>query len=203
VSVPQARQFRVDGGFSAGGRLSVPGEQALVIADAQRHSTGAARSESAAAGTGEASCSAATDRDGEAWAEFQLGHVLHNDSDTPIEATVNFDVEYEYAVASGESAAPKAPPAQLALKLYIRDSNKKTLHRLILADQSDRLGAQQFSGTQSPSFDVTLQPHLAYHLVLAGRTQVAVDRAEDAAAPTDPVSARIAIKRLGIDVIAK
>lgn len=203
VSVPQTKEHRLAGGFAGGGRLSVPGDLQLVIADAQRHSTGTARSESAAAATGEASCSAAADADGEAWAEFQLGHVLHNDSDQSIEATVTFDVEYEYAISTRQSIKPGPPPAQLALKLYIRDSNKKILHRLMLAEQSDRLGAQQFAGRQSPTFTVTLEPHLAYQLVLAGRTEVAIKPDGDDTAAAEPLSARIEVKRLGIEVVGR
>ena len=117
--------------------------------------------------------------------------------------TVTFDVEYEYAIATRQTLKPGPPPAQLALKLYIRDSNKKVLHRLMLAEQSDRLGAQQFAGRQSPTFTVTLEPHLAYQLVLAGRTEVANKPDGDDLATAESLSARIAVKRLGIEVVGR
>jgi hypothetical protein len=192
VSVPRQRQTAIDAGFRPGKPLVVPREAAFNVADAQRHSTGSGRSESFATEEGTAGCTAAVADTGEAWAEFQLGHVVHNNGAEPIEAAVLFDCEYDYRVSGPTPVSLNA--GMVALKLYIQDSNKLMLRKEMLIDQEGEQGADQRSGRDSPSFNITMQPGLAYHLVLAGRVEVAAG--EDLL----PLEARIDVKKLTIEM---
>ena len=192
VSVPRQRQTTIDAGFTPGKHVIVPREVAFNLADAQRNSTGSGRSESFATEEGTAGCSAAVADTGEAWAEFQLGHVVHNNGAEPIEAAVLFDCEYDYRVCGPNLASPAAE--MVALKLYIQDSDKLILRKEMLVDQAGKQGADQHSGRESPSFNITMQPGLAYHLVLAGRVEVVAR--ED----LPPLEARINVKKLTIEI---
>ena len=192
VSVPRQRQTMTDAGFSPGEHLILPGEVAFNLADAQRHSTGSGRSESFATEEGTAGCSAAVADTGEAWAEFQVGHVVHNNGAEPIEAAVLFDCEYDYRVSGPNLASPAAE--MVALKLYIQDSNMLMLRKETLANQEGKQGADRHSGRESPSFNITMEPGLAYHLVLAGRVEVAAR--ED----LPHLEAQINVKKLTIEI---
>lgn len=194
VSVPHHRRQKLDDEFGAETKLVLPGEQGFNIAGAQRHSTGPASAESFARKTGTAGCSVSSEGEGTAWSEFQLGHVLQHDGTQPREVTVWFDVQYEYEVTSG--GTERHDPKMAGLKVYVRDSNKQMLNKVMLLEQSERLGPHRWSGREAPSFDITMQPGLAYQFVVAGRVEVA--GAEDAA----PLTARIEVKNLQIEVEA-
>lgn len=174
ISVPQERQTQIDEAFGAGKTLRLPADIPFNVADAQRFSQGGAVAESSADASGKGRCSASAQADGSAWAELQLGHVLTCAGDKPFEATVTFNVTYCYRMDS-QAAAGTATPDKFALKAYIMDSNRRMLKRMMLAELEPAKGPTTWTGTQSPAFDVTFEPGLAYHLVLAGRVEVSGD----------------------------
>ena len=63
-----------------------------------------------------------------------------------------------------------------ALKAYVTDSNRRTLGKVMLLDTDSAQPPGRGEGEQSPAFAVTLQPGTAYHLVVAGRVEVAGDK---------------------------
>ncbi len=174
ITVPQERHTKIDEAFGAGKTLRLPADMPFNVTDAQRFSQGGAVAESSADASGKARCSASAQAGGSAWAEMQLGHVLTCAGDTPFEATVTFNVTYRYRMES-EGAAGTVTPDKFALKAYIMDSNRRMLKRMMLAELEPAKGPTTWSGTQSPAFDVTFEPGLAYHLVLAGRAEVSGD----------------------------
>ena len=68
------------------------------------------------------------------------------------------------------------------------------LRQEMLADQEGKQGANRRSGRESPSFNVTMEPGLAYHLVLAGRVEVVAR--ED----LPHVEAQINVRKLTIEI---
>lgn len=195
VALPQSRQSRLDSGFTPGQRLSLPSEKVFNVADAQRASEGSGEAESSANGDGAARGRASVGAAGKAWAEFQVGEVIFNSRSEPLEAAVQFDCAFEYSVEGADLA--RHPPEMVGLKLFVKDSNKKMLHKVVLVNQEGGLGAVHQSGRETPSFNITMEPGLSYTLVAAGRVAVA---ANDAGTP---VAAEIEIKSLRIDVHAK
>jgi hypothetical protein len=194
VSVPQTRRQSITGSLSAGSVLTFPADAEFNVTEAQRHSTGNGQAESFAKPGGMASCHAATDGKGTASAEFQLGQVVYNSTADPVDADVVFDCDYEYAMGADASSIY---PKMIGLKLYIQNSNNVVLKRAPLVSNDSALGASRQVGRQSPSFHVTMEPGLAYRLVLAGRVEV---EAEDSAQKVD---ARVNVKSLRIEVHAR
>ena len=195
VSVPRQQQTVVDSGFSPGKSLVLPQGAAFNVADAQRHSSGTGKAESFAKEDGVAGCAASVSGAGEAWAEFQVGHVVFNEGQEAVSAAVLFDCEYEYTISGPQAASPVA--AAVALKLFIQDSNKTILRKEMLVDRSGKQGADRRSGRGSPSFNITMKPGLAYHLVLAGRVSLT---GSDGALP---VEAKIDVKKLTVEIQAR
>jgi hypothetical protein len=97
--------------------------------------------------------------------------VVFSASDEPLEATVAFHIDWAYELKTDPADVSK-PDDRLGLKAYVRGSDNRTLKRVMLADLKASSGPEAFSGRQSPAFDVTLQPGLAYHLVVAGLVDV-------------------------------
>ncbi len=192
VTVPKARHTRIDTLFEAGRALRLPDDMPFNLADAQRFSQGDAAAESTADPSGTAGCSASARAGGNAWAEFQLGQVLTNTSDQPFECTVTFNITYGYRTEAGMGTS-QATPNMFALKIHIMDSNQRVLKQMMLAELEPAKGPTAWAGTQTPTFDVTFEPHQAYHLVLAARVQVA---GSEKGTP----SAHAEIKSLGIEV---
>jgi hypothetical protein len=100
-----------------------------------------------------------------------LGQVLNTRGGKPLPVTVVFDLNYEYA-ARVEDEGVNKPDDKLALKAYIKDSNGRKPKEVMLVDLTTAAGPEHFSGRENPAFAVTLQPNLAYHLVLAGKVEV-------------------------------
>lgn len=192
VSVPQERHASLLDDFAAGKPLVLPGEAGFNLADAQRSSTAAGRAESNADPSGSAHCLASADGVGTATAEFQLGQVLDNRGRNPLKVTVRMEVEYECRLESHPADTSK-PEDQLGLRVFVRDSDQRIPHRMMLTDAGSLAGPSRWTGRQSPSFDVTLEPGLAYYFVLAGR--VAVTGTE-----TSSASARIDVRSLKIEL---
>ncbi len=190
VSVPQNKRHALAGVFAGSRTLSLPGDRVFNVTDTQRRSEGPATATSTATPSGSASCVADASRGGSGTAEFQLGHVLTYDGASPVQVTVTFNVVYECKL---EHYAPQFGRVPLGLKAYVADSNRRILGKVMLA-QGDPDGlAGRWSGSQSPSFDMTLEPGLAYHLIVAGRVEVS------AGAPSGPVAA-LHVKSLNIEV---
>ena len=192
VSVPQEQHASLLDDFALGKPLVLPGDTAFNVADAQRSSTAAGRAESNADPSGSAHCVASAAGVGTATAEFQLGHALDNRGRNPLKVTVRMDVEYECRLESDPADTSK-PEDQLGLRVFVRDSDQRIPHRMMLSDAGSLAGPRRWSGRQSPSFDVTLEPGLAYYFVLAGR--VAVTGTE-----TTPTSARIDVRSLKMEL---
>ncbi len=172
VTIPQGHRDRLSAAFNGGAPVTLPKDRSFNVADTQRHSQGAAAADSTADDSGRASCSADASRGGRAGAEFQIGHVLTHDGNTPLDVAVTFNVEYRCSVR-GDAPGNDAQP--IALKAYIKDSNHRMLAKVMLAEgDSDRL-PERWSGSQSPSFDLKLEPGLAYHLIVAGSVAVSGD----------------------------
>jgi len=195
LSVPQDRHTKVDDVFGAGKTLRIPADVPFNVTDAQRFSSGQAEAKSSAEAGGKAECSAGAGPDGNAWAEFQLGHVLSHRGDKPYETTVTFSATYGYQMG-GELSAGSATPDKFALKVYIMDSNRRVLKRMMLAELDLVKGPTTWTGTQSPAFDLTLEPGLAYHLVMAGRIEVSSD------VERSP-SAQIQVESLDIEIVPR
>ena len=192
ITVPPEQHTKVGDAFAAGKTLRLPAEVRFNVADVQRFSRGAATAEASADASGTAGCSAKAQADGSAWAEFQLGQVVANRGDQPLAVTVTFNVSYSYRT-SGQVSAGGATPDQFALKVYISDSDRRSLKRMMLAELDPAKGPTTWTGTQAPAFDVTLEPGLAYHLVLAGRVEVSGDETRSPAAEIDVQSLEVSI----------
>jgi hypothetical protein len=195
VTVPQEKHTQVDDAFGAGRTLRLPAEVPFNVTDAQRFSSGDAAAESSTDASGKARCAARAGAGGKAWAEFQLGHVLANRGAKPFAATVTFNVAYAYRV-NGETSSQPATPDKFALKVYVMDSNRRMLKRMMLAELEPSKGPAVWDGTQTPAFDVTFEPGLAYHLVLAARAEVSGD-------PERSPSAELEVRSLAVDIVPK
>jgi len=172
VSLPQKSLARSAVAFSGGQVVALPADRPFNVADTQRHSEGAAHADSNASNSGQASCTADATEGGAASAEFQIGHVLTYDGASATKVSVTFDIDYR-CMSNDHTPHGAAPP--VGLKAFIKDSNHRLLGKVMLTDGNpDRL-PDRWSGSQSPSFDITLEPGLAYHLIVAGRVEVSGD----------------------------
>ncbi|MCH7526402.1 MAG: hypothetical protein IID39_03100 [Planctomycetes bacterium] len=183
AAVPQSRRQTVNVALVSDQPLRFPADRTFNVIDSQRHSRGAGTASAGASKSGTASCVADATRGGSAWAEFQLGHVLIHTGDRPFDASVTFNVVYDCTFAGDESVQRQS----LGLKAFIMDSNRRVLARVMLADARDDRLPDRWSGSQSPSFDVTFEPGLAYHLVIAGRVEVT---GSEATGPTAAIQVR-------------
>jgi len=188
IRVSPEKYHRVTEQPAAG--LSFPADEPYVIAESQRFASGEATAESQANRGGSALCKVATTGPGTAWSEFQLGHVIQNDSAIEKLMSIQFDVEYSYALE--RSGSTLRSPEDVALKVYISDTNKHVLHRSQVFGQADYHAPDQSSGAETVTFELKLDPHQAYQLVLAGRVEVK-HAADDA-----PISTEINVKRLTV-----
>jgi hypothetical protein len=184
VTLPQEQRTSVQGNFAEGKPLCFPKDRPFNVCDSQRSSSGAGEAESAAAEAGTARCKAEANGVGVAKAEFQIGQVVYIPTEEPIEATIVFDVNCAYTTRTDPNDTTK-PEDKLGLKVYIRGSNGHVLKRQMLADLETSKGAETFSGRLAPSFDVTLEPGLAYHVVLAGLVEVSGTEKSTASAEID------------------
>ena len=195
VTVPQEKHTPVDEAFLGGKALHFPADKPFNVTDFQRYASGDADATASTEASGKAKCTAHAGAGGSAWSEFELGQVLTQRGTKPFEATVTFNVAYSYRMA-GEMSARTGSPDKFGLKVYIMDSNRRVLKRMMLAELDATKGPTAWSGTQAPAFDVTLEPGLAYHLVLAARMDVSGDENRAPAAEID-------VKSLTIDVVPK
>lgn len=184
---------KADALISAGERVHFPNDEPFSVANAQRHSQGSGRADSQASPDGKARCSAAIAGMGEATGEFQLGHIIFNAQDQPLPVTVAFDCAYHYQ--SSRSATGKVPES-IGLKFYVKDSNRHVLRRDVLVAPDGVLGATEHSSRQAASFDLTLQPGLAYQLILAG-----IVRTAEETEPTE-LEAAVEVQEFSITVSA-
>lgn len=191
VSLPQSRVHRLAATATTGPwSLKLPGEAGFNVTDTQRRSEGSASASSTASARGEASCAADASTGGAGSAEFQLGQVVSYDGDSPMPATVSFDVAYECRL---EHDAPRFGVEPVALKVYVMDSDRRMLAKMMLVEGGAAGLADRWSGSQSPSFDVTFEPGLAYHLIVAGRVEVSGDG-------TSGPRASLEVRSVGIQV---
>jgi len=172
VSVPQSRQHRIDSPSGDASAELLPPERPFNVTDAQRQSEGAATAASHVAPDGSATCVADALRGGAATAGFQVGHVMAYHGSTNFQALVMFDVAYKCRLEGYRTPYGNGP---IRLKAYVMDSNRRLLGEVMLAaSDPDRLPTS-WSGSQAPSFDVNLEPGLAYHLIVAGHVEVSGD----------------------------
>ena len=171
VRVAPEKQVTLESPFAQGQPMYFPKDRPFNVTDAQRTSSGGGSAESWAKEAGTALCKASADSPGKATAEFQIGQVLDTRSDKPVDVTAVFDLDYQYSVKSDPDDVTK-PEDTLALKVYISDSNRHVLKRTVLTDVQSASAPENFAGRQKPSFDVTLEPGVAYHFVVAGLVEV-------------------------------
>ncbi len=190
VTLTRADRGSVVDDFATGQPLRLPGDAGLNLADSQRSAAGAGKAESSADGTGLARCAASADGVGTATAEFQLGHVLDNRGESALPVTARFDIDYTCRLQTDADDVSK-PEDRLALRVFVRDSNKRVHRSMMLTDFTQFTGPREWSGRQSPSFDITMEPGLAYYFVLAGRTSVTGTDATASAAELDVTSMKI------------
>lgn len=186
-------QTRVDEVLVAGERLTLPKDQPYSITDTQRRSEGNGTADATAAVEGTARCHAAVNGKGTAAAEFQLGHMLFNGEDQPLEVTVICDCAFAYEIQREPGTAPEL----IGLKFYVKDSNRRVLRREVFVAPEGDLAASRHSSHEIVSFNITLEPGLAYQLVLAGRVDVTGQ--ED----TSPLAATIEVSQCNVSVAAR
>ena len=184
VSLPQERHASLVDDFAAGQRLALPQDVPFNLHDSQRSATAAGQAESSAEPAGRANCRALADDVGTATAEFQLGHVLDNRGQGPLNVTARFAVDYACRVEADPDDRSK-PADKLGLRVFIRDSDRRVLERSMLTQASDATGSRDWTGRESHAFDVVLEPGLAYYFVLAGRVSVTGTEVSAASAQID------------------
>lgn len=195
VAVPQENRAVISGGLSPGERVTFPSDKPFIIAESARESTGKGVADADSSDDGSGSCHIKSTANDSASGEFQLGHVVYNDTDQPLDVSVLFDFEYAFEILD---AGPKSRlPDTVGLKIYVKDSDQVVLHRRTILEQGDGLTAWKGAGRESPWFNVTLQPRLAYNLVLAGK--LAADAEEDG----KPVEAKLSVSGLCIEINAR
>ncbi len=148
--------------------LRLPVAEPFNVADTARASTGEASAVSNANAGGTANCSADATGGGDANAEFHLGHVLHYDGSKPQNVEVAFDVNYDCTARNFRSLYGVVP---VQLKAYVMDSNRQVLASVTLAESDPERVPEKWSGSESPAFELTFEPGLAYHMVVAGRVE--------------------------------
>lgn len=185
-------ESRADEVLGTGSRLELPSGAKFSITQAQRRSEGAGRAESEVSEEGTARCLAAVDGHGSASAGFQLGHMIFNAEDKPREVTITLDCDFEYS-STNDPTSPAAPDL-IGLKFYVKDSNRIVQRKESLIAPDGTLGAARHSGRQVSTFDVTLEPGLAYQLVLAGEVDIA-DADE-----RPPLEASITVRKCSVTV---
>jgi hypothetical protein len=190
VNLPQEKRVSLLDDFAAGAPLRLPTDSAFNLTDSQRTSDGAGQAESTSDATGKARCSASSDTVGTAEAQFQLGQVLDNRGQGPLQVTARFEVAYKCRVTCDPDDISKTAD-HLGLRVFVRDSNGLVSHKLSLTDLSPFIGPKKWSGHQTQSFDVTLEPGLAYYFVLAGLTSVTGTEASAASAEIEVESLNI------------
>jgi hypothetical protein len=195
VAVPQEMRVAISGGLSPGERIAFPDDKPFIIAESARESTGQGVATAQATEEGSANCQIKATGSDKASGEFELGHVIYNDTDKPLDVSVLFDFEYAFEIldAGPEGMAPET----VGLKVYVKDSDQVVLHRRTILEQGDGLTAWKGAGRESPWFNLTLQPRLAYNLVLAGR--LATTAEEDG----KPVEAKMSVSGLRIEINAR
>ncbi len=192
VSVPPEQRASLASGFAKGARISVPSDAEFNLHETQRGSDGTGQAKSSAGSNGTASCTAASNGEGSAHAEFQLGYVLDNRGAEALDVNVQFNVDYKWAMRSSASYVSTEADF-LGLRVYIRDSNQKTLRELSMAHIAPFSGPTQRSVVESQVFDLSMEPGLSYYLVLAGRTAVG-------GGAESPVQSEIQVNSLSIEL---
>lgn len=190
IDVSSDKYLRIGGGQDVLAKF--PDGEPFVIADSQRFASGNADAKSSADPSGRAVGEASVTGVGAAWSEFQIGHVVKNETGTERMVTVRYDVEYEYAIEREDNLLRS--PEAFALKAYVSDANKRVLHRYHLLNQDGQYSPDRSKGKESHFFDFTMKPNQSYHLVLAGRLEVKGGEVDS------PLSAQLAVSRCVITV---
>jgi hypothetical protein len=190
VRVAQDRQSRLVAGAQEALLLSLPDQAAFNVAESNRTAQGTATAESFADPGGTAACGITVPPGGSATAEFQLGHMLRNATDTVQSVAVQVNLSYRYDGGTNDAAAPSFA----GLKLFIRDDRERILRRVRLMTREDLFGAVRREANEAPVFELQLEPRTAYGVVVAGKLQAEVG--DDAAA----VQARFEVSALIIEV---
>ncbi len=162
------QEHRVGGGASQGVAMRLPASQPFNVADTSRSSTGDATASSISSADGVASCSVDATKGGEANAEIHVGHVLQYDGDQSRDVQITLDVSYSCTTRNNRSVFGIVP---LRLKAYLMDSDRRVLGSVTLAESDPDRVPEQWTGRESPAFEVTLEPGLAYHMIVAGRVE--------------------------------
>ncbi|MFQ5489599.1 MAG: hypothetical protein ACE5GE_02655 [Phycisphaerae bacterium] len=184
ANLPQDKHASLVANFSQGQPLSLPSDTGFNLHDTQRHASGKGKAISSADPAGRASCQADADGVGAATAEFQLGYVLDNRGTDPLDVTADLKVSYSCEV-QGNPDEPAKEPDHLGLRVFVRDSNHRILRSMVLTEVTPFNGPRRWSSQQNPTFDFTMEPGLAYYIVLAGRTAVTGTESNSASARVD------------------
>ncbi len=157
--------------------------------------TGQARGDSDAQPQGQAFCQASAGNGGAAWAEFQLGHALHNTAGAAVRMTVKLDLDYAH---HAQASPPEARDtlAEFTLKAYLKDAQGRLLHHQVLAQLSSDEAQSKWSGRHQIEFDAVLEPAMSYDLVITGRASVLSELDTKA-------KARIEVKRLTAELLCR
>lgn len=184
VNLPQERHASLVANFSQGTPISLPSDTGFNLHDTQRNASGQGKAMSTADPAGRASCQAGSEGVGSASAEFQIGYVLDNRQENPLEVTVDLKVDYTCQV-EGNPADLAKQPDHLGLRVFVRDSNHRVLRSMTLTEVSPFNGPRRWNSQQNPTFDFTMEPGLAYYIVVAGRTAITGTETNSASARID------------------
>lgn len=165
--------------------VSVPADEpfSIAIPRASREPglDGTADADANANGDGTASVSAAVTHSGTAEGLFQLGHGFANQTD--LQMDFDFTVRVRYDLQVSEIPELSLPDATAGLKLYARDTQGRLLRDMTLVDNSSETGATRQEADKTVEFTLTLGPHTAINVFLAGQARVEIP-ADRTASPT-------------------
>lgn len=157
----------------AKGALHLPQDAPFNFTDTQRHEEGGGLAESSVEADGRARLLAEVKGEGEAWAQFRLGHILPAGRAGPMEARVHFNVKYHDDTNRAWESAPTSDlMGRLVLKAYILDSALNMIGREALTDVNPFLAPESRLAEVTPIFRFKMEPDRAYHIMLSGRIEL-------------------------------
>jgi hypothetical protein len=152
---------------------------------------GTAKSDAVATPQGNAEAWAEVSEGGRATAMFQLGHAFVND--TGQQADFDFVVRLNYAYSASATPQTGFPDANVGLKLYARTNLGQLARDITFFTHGTQNGPAQGAANETSQFTLTLVPHEAVDVFVAG--QAVVDIRERRSA-----TCRISVANLSMDV---
>lgn len=184
LAVTQRMDIGDEPAYSPDRKVTIPGDMSFNIADAQRESANGGEASSGADPAGSAFCKASVTDAGQAWAEFTIGRVISNDTESEHPVTVSLQTEFAFEVSQTDDTEDGVPERAI-LKFVIKDANRRIIERSTLIDPLAVRSSGSGSAKLTRSFDVVLAPRTAYHLLLAGRVEADALKASNDAAAID------------------